>query len=259
MVKAIRMAATVACTPDLEERQPDPRAEDEVQGGRPHAQHVREDRQREEPEADAQREDRHLIGVEDRDHQHGADVVDDREGRQEHLEARRDAIAQHREHAEREGDVGGHGDAPARALGTARVDREVDQRGHEHAADGGDGRQARLAHRRELPGHELALDLEAHDEEEDPHQAVVDPVVDGLLQRRARQLHARLEVQQVVVGLRVGRVGPHDRDQGRAEEQPRARQRVVHERAKRVEEALDRSVHACSARRHSERDAPQRS
>ena len=64
---------------------------------------------------------------------------------------------------------------PLRA-GAAGVDREVEQRRHHHPAERGDAGTAARRRSRSSPIDELAPDLEADDEEEDHHQAVVDPV-----------------------------------------------------------------------------------
>ena len=84
-------------------------------------------------------------GVEDRDDEDRADVVDDREGEQEELQPGRDARAEQREHSDRERDIGRHRDAPPAAAGAARVPREEHERRHDHAADGREERQARGA------------------------------------------------------------------------------------------------------------------
>ena len=57
------------------------------------------------------------------------------------------AGADHGEHGEGEGDVGGGGDRPPAqgvALAAGRLTSDEDQRGHDHAADGGDDREHRL-------------------------------------------------------------------------------------------------------------------
>ena len=85
--------------------------------------------------------------------------------------------AEQRQHAEGEGDVGRHRDAPAARSGSPGADDgEVDQRRQHRAADGRGDRQRGPADRRQLADEHLALDLEADDEEEDRHQPVVDPV-----------------------------------------------------------------------------------
>ena len=60
---------------------------------------------------------------------------------QEHLERRGHPRAEQRQHAEREGDVGRHRDAPAGGARPAGVEGEVERGGHDHAAERGDGRQ----------------------------------------------------------------------------------------------------------------------
>ena len=55
------------------------------------------------------------------------------------------------------------------------VDRNVDRRGHHHAADCGQDRQRRAAGVAEVTGDELALEFHAHDEEKDREQAVGRP------------------------------------------------------------------------------------
>ena len=64
---------------------------------------------------------------------------------------------------------------PSRPV-TAGVDGEVDQRRDDHPADGGDRRHRRLPAVAQLAVDQLALDLQADDEEEDRHQPVVDPL-----------------------------------------------------------------------------------
>ena len=49
--------------------------------------------------------------------------------------------AEQREHADRERDVGGHRDGPAVETVAAEVDGDEQQRGHDHAAERGDGGQ----------------------------------------------------------------------------------------------------------------------
>ena len=63
---------------------------------------------------------------------------------------------------------------PADAV-AAGVDGEVEQAGHDHPADRGDGREGGAPRLAQLAVDELALDLQPDDEEEDRHQPVVDP------------------------------------------------------------------------------------
>ena len=71
--------------------------------------------------------------------------------------------------------------------GSSRVERQVDQRRNDHAADRREDRQHRLAANRQLADEELALDLEPDDEEEERHQQVVDPVHERLAELPSRR------------------------------------------------------------------------
>ena len=61
----------------------------------------------------AEHRQRELARIEERDDDDRAEIVEDRERRQEDLEGGRHARAEEREHAEREGDVGRGRDRPA--------------------------------------------------------------------------------------------------------------------------------------------------
>ena len=54
-----------------------------------------------------------IAGIEDRDDDDRADVVDDRRGGQEDAQLDRHALAQHHDQRDREGGVGRHRHAPA--------------------------------------------------------------------------------------------------------------------------------------------------
>ena len=118
------------------------------------------------------------------------------------LNAERDPVAQQRQHAEGEGDVRRHGDAPAAVPRPAGVQRRVEQRRHDHSAERSRDGQRRLPDGGELAGEHLALDLEADDEEEHRHQ----PVVDQMVQRDRRGPGADGETErrlpEMLVGLR---------------------------------------------------------
>jgi hypothetical protein len=82
-----------------------------------------------------------------------------------------------RQHRQRKRDVGGGRDGPAaqRVASCAGGDQEVEHRGRSHAPDcRGDG-QRRPARVPQVTGDELALELQADDEEEDRQQAVRRP------------------------------------------------------------------------------------
>ncbi len=84
-----------------------------------------------------QREQLQAPGVEDRDDHDGPDVVHDREGEQEGLEAGGGVRGRHRERPQGEGDVGGHRHAPALTRGAPSGHGQIQQGGQHHAADRG--------------------------------------------------------------------------------------------------------------------------
>ena len=126
--------------------------------------------------------DRHAVAVEDGDDDDGADVVDHGDRQQEHLERHRDTAAEQREHPKGKGDVGGHRDAPTLLPRIAGGDRQVEARGHHHATDRGEQRQQRGSPVAQFAHGELPLDLEADDEEEERHQAVVDDMAQRVVE-----------------------------------------------------------------------------
>ena len=73
--------------------------------------------------------------------------------------------------------VGRHGDRPTVGLLPAGGEREEDRGRQQHPAESGQHRKKGDPRLAQLPRHQLALDLEAHDEEEEGHQTVIDPVL----------------------------------------------------------------------------------
>ena len=114
IVDASRTPATVAWTPDWStaSHSTDAQQRRRRSGGAPPAVGSQQQRRRARGRRQSITRSR-SSGVEDGDDQHREQVVDDGERGQEDLQAQRDARAEQRQHAEREGDVGGHRDAPA--------------------------------------------------------------------------------------------------------------------------------------------------
>ena len=92
----------------------------------------------------------------------------------------------------------------------------------EHAADRGDDRQGGGPRVPEVTADELVLDLQPHDEEEDHHQRVIDPVLQGLLEPEVADLDADRGVPEGVVRRRHRTVRPDQRDDGRHQQEHRA-------------------------------------
>ncbi len=162
--------------PGLEDSEPERDAQHRVYRGTANAYAIRGHEQTQDGRGSARGGQGKIRCVEDGDDQHGQQVVDDREGGHEDAQSERCSLAEQGEDAEREGDVRRHRDAPAGSPRAASGDSEEDRGRHDGASHGGCDRQRRPACGGELADQDLALDLEADDEEEDGHEPVVDPV-----------------------------------------------------------------------------------
>ncbi len=164
------------------------------------------------------------IGVEGCDDDDGADVVHDGKAQEQHLQFAGNAVAEQGEHAESEGDVGGHRDAPSRDAVAAEVERDIEESGHHHAAERTGSRHGCIAERGEPAVDELVLDLQADDEEEQRHHAVVDPVAQILGDDVPGEIDGERGAPQIVVRRGPGRVRPDECNQGCAcQEDPTGR------------------------------------
>jgi hypothetical protein len=92
------------------------------------------------------------------------------------------------------------------AAGVAPVEGREDEGRDQHAARRRDPRQDAAPPGRELSVQDLALDLEADEQKEHGHQAVVDPVLDAE--------RAEIRVQPGEIGRRQGRVRDGKRQRG---------------------------------------------
>ena len=101
------------------------------------------------------------------------------------------------------------------APGPACVQREVEKRGHHHAAEGADDWQRRLARRSEFADEQLAFDLEADNEKENRHEPVVDPMQDRLRQCEALEANGKLVLPERGITPRPWRVRPRERQRRR--------------------------------------------
>ena len=194
--------------------EPDPHrdARAEVGPDRAHAEPTQH-RARDDPtEGDGQTAAVDAAGVEQRDHDDRAEVIDHRQRQEQHAQAAWHPAAEHRDHADRERDVGGHRDGPPTRALAARVERDVDQRGHHHAAERRGERQRGAPDIRQIPLVQLAAQLESDHEEEHGHEPVVDPEVQRAHEGPVADLEADRRVPQRVVGVGPRRVGPAERD-----------------------------------------------
>src|SRR3546814_805424 len=131
--------------------------------------------------------------------------------------------SEQRENAQREGDVGGGRDGPAAQRGgIAAIEPPVDACRHCNAGHGAHQRQHQLVAARKLAAQGLALDLQRDEQEEQRHQAVVDPQQQWLvdLERPEAQFHRHLAERLVEVVHR--RVRADQRDHGGDDQQDAA-------------------------------------
>ncbi len=220
----------------LEQCRPHDRADQEIGRLLDHAAPVQQRERREARARDAEREQREVLGVEERDDHDRADVVEDRDGHQERAQRERDAIPQQHQNGEREGDVGGGGNRPAlQRHRVLPVDPDVDRRRHEHAADRAERRQAGLTQIAQITVDELALELQADQQEEHRHEPVVDPQEQRLVDPELTDPHLHGQRDQRAVEGARGRVGDEQRQRRRSDQQDSARRLVAQEIAKRVD------------------------
>src|SRR3546814_899283 len=80
----------------------------------------------------------------------------------------------------RECDVSRHRNRPAAQRDRiAACESEIQQRRHDHATERGDARQNALRPARQLTFEHLTLDLKTDQQEEQRHQAIIDPMQDA--------------------------------------------------------------------------------
>ena len=146
---------------------------------------------------DQQRHRVEFAREEERDDQNRDEVVDDGEREQQGTEPARQPLADQRQHAEREGDVGRGRDRPAGHLFGVAHDREEDERRGDDATDRRDRRHERFARAGEFAVLELVPEFDRREKEEDREQPVGDPVPEAQVNAHGGDVEvARLETQQ---------------------------------------------------------------
>ena len=201
----------------LVERDPDRRAEHEVDGAEVDVRGADEQDAGEQPERDEERDDGDRPAVDDRDHEQRDDVVDHRDRQEIRTQAVREARAHEGEQPERECGVRRHRRSPAVDRVVARVDRQIDPHGHDHPGEPGQKRQCHAPPFAQLAEVELAPRLQPHHEEEERHQAAVDPTPQVLPQLPVPEPHGKAGTPDRLVRRRVD-VRPHQGRDGRAEQ-----------------------------------------
>ena len=172
------------------------------------------------------------VAVDERDDRHRTEIVGDRDGREEQAQRGRHAPAEQRHDAEREGDIGRGRDRPAAG------ERGIGARAGE--IEEGRGRHSgRRCGQRQPPGFpvgkiaadQLALYLEADEQEEQRHRPVVDPQMDIHRPEPRRQQRSGFEMEQAGIGAGKRAVGDDERKRGRADQQQPAERLAVEEPA----------------------------
>jgi hypothetical protein len=194
----------------FEHAYPGEQAEQEIKRGLAHIEQV-QGREPGDPHAcERERDERKRVGIEDGDDDDGHQVVDDGERQQERPEGGRDRASQEGADADREADIRGRRDRPAaQRLGAGAVQRHIDDGRNHEAPDRRDHRQRRLAPAGERALAGLPLDLQTDEQEEDRHQAVVDPMLQrlGEADRTDPDLAGQMQ-ERGVIGLER-RIGDH--------------------------------------------------
>ena len=181
---------------------------------------------------------RQALDVEDSDDQDPAKVVDDRESQQEQLQPRWRATAEHRQHTQHERYVRRDRHPPSTCVLGPEVQREEDPRRNDHPPDSGQDRKRRGSRLTKLPHDQLSLDLQTHDEEEERHQGLVDPLAGVLAHLQRPRSERQRRLPDVVIAAWV-EIGPEQPDDGRHEEDEASRGLPGNELLQRAARASD--------------------
>jgi hypothetical protein len=177
MVSARTTPATGGVDSGEQHQPPQSRAEHQIGCEPSYLQSVEADQQQGSDASPTQRREVELRRVEDGDHQHRPQVIDDGQGGEEYLQAGGNPRAQQGQYAQREGDVGGRRyGPPTQGFGIRCIDGGIDQPRNDHTARRGDPGERAVGPGGELAVQELAFDLQADEQKEQGHQPVVDPV-----------------------------------------------------------------------------------
>ena len=164
----------------LVERDPDRRAHHEVDRPEMDVEGANHEDAPEQADRHHERGNRDRAAVCDRDHEERHDVIDDRDREQERTQPVRQPGADERDQAERECRVGRHRRSPAMRRAVARIQRQVDRDRHHHPAYPCKEREEDPPPLAQLAEVELAPGFESDHEEEEGHQAGVDPAAEVL-------------------------------------------------------------------------------
>ena len=206
-------------------RIPERDEQQQIDGKEPHPQAPQHQHRQPDKKRRAQRQQIEAGGIEKGDDRHRAQIIDDRNCRQQQFKRRRRARSQQAEHAQREGDVGRRRDRPAAGQPAfASRHQSIDQRGHRHARCGGDHRQGPPLPVGQAPADEFPLDLQPDQQEKQRHQPVIDPEMDRGLLHSGKMQPTCLRFKQAMIEMRAlaSAIGHHQRDRGGGDQQQTA-------------------------------------
>jgi hypothetical protein len=197
-----------------------------------HLQPHGHEQQRERGRCHQQGHHRHVVAVDDRDHHQRREVVDDEDGHQEDPHPLGHLAAHQGEHAEGQGGVGRHRDAPAVGTRAPVVEGEVDQHRHSHRHQAGRERQDETTSLAQVAEVELAACLQPDHQEEQRHQPAVDPGAQVVRRAHRAQAQRELRVPELLVGRGVD-VGPEQGQDDTGQEHAGTARLGLQERAQR--------------------------
>ena len=183
----------------------------QIRPGLAHAKAVQRQLQRETAERGEKRPHLNRLRIKKRNHHHRAEVIDDGERHQNRHQSRRNTVAEQNQYGNGKGDIGRHRNTPAGAARATSVNRAINQRRGDHAADGGDNRQRRLTERRQLADHHLVLDFQPDQIKKQRHQAVIDPMMQRHFNLVVAKTHRQRLVQHMMIAVTPRRIGDDER------------------------------------------------
>ena len=154
-------------------------------------------------DGDADREHRNVVAVDDGDHDQRGEVVDDEHREQEDPHPVRNAAAQEGEQPERQGGVRGHRHPPAVRARLSGVDRQEQHNRDHHPDQAGGQRKDEPPPFPQIPQVELAPRLQPDDQEEQRHQAAVDPGLQVVVEADRTEPDRQLRAPHRAVGRLV--------------------------------------------------------
>ena len=197
----------------FQHRRPQHHPHEDVDTDAAHIKDVQQRQHRNRSGSHAQRQDRQIAGVEQRDNHNGAKIIDDRQRHQEDFQRNRHAASQQGQHPERKSDIRRGRDRPAVTCNRILPgERQEEQRRHHHPTERGNDRERRALAAGKRAQHQLTLNFKPHQQEEHRHQRIVDPQQHVLVnfQRPDLQLNGRFQKCMIEIP-RDAKISQHHR------------------------------------------------